>query len=86
MLPAGMNRETGMVGALLVFRFGEITNLKELREISCWFLMVPGGRFIPGHEFHGLFHLHLSFRGKERDEAGYSSGDFGCGRFLYRSY
>jgi len=36
-----MNIGTGVVGALLVFRFGEITNLKELREISGWFLMVP---------------------------------------------
>jgi len=37
----GMTMGLIVVGALLVFRSGEITNLKELLEISGWFLMVP---------------------------------------------
>lgn len=44
-----------MVGALLVFRFGEITNLKELREISGWFLMVPAVASYLAMNFAGSF-------------------------------
>jgi hypothetical protein len=37
----GMAMGLILMGAILVFRSGEITHLKELLEISSWFLMVP---------------------------------------------